>query len=113
MKPIILASLIPLLAVVLSLSGCGAADSRENAASTPVNEVDAMINDYEKLSHECLRLSKKHSTGDVSVTVLLIVARKDFQDTGARLQQANGKMSPLQAERVAAIAAKTAPYLGP
>ena len=112
-KPSLFAPIILLLVAALGLSGCGAGGSTENAASTPFNEIDVVINDYEKLSNECLRLSKKHTTGDVSITVLLIVARKNFQDTAAKLQQAAGKMSPLQAKRVAAISAKTAPCLGP
>lgn len=112
-KLTILAPITLFLAVVIGFSGCGAGGSTENAAATPVNEINVAINDYEKLSSDCLRLSKKHTTGDVSITVLLIDARKNFQDTGAKLQQSAGKMSPPQAQRVAAISAKTAPCLGP
>ncbi len=113
MKPAILAPLILFLAIAIELSGCGVGGSTENAAPAPVSELDATINDYEKVSNECLRLSKKLTTGDVSITVLLIVARKNFQDIGAKLQQSAEKMSPPQARRVAAISAKTAPCLGP
>lgn len=113
MKPKICGPFILFLTIAIGLGACGGGGSTENAAPTPVNEIDAVIGDYEKFSSECQRLSKKHTDGDVSVTVLLIVARKNFQDTALRLQQTSAKMSPLQARRVAAITAKTAPYLGP
>lgn len=114
MKPTIFASLTLVLAVTLQLSGCGAGGKDETAAApTPVSELDAMINDYEKASNECLRLARKHATGDVSITVLLIVARKAIEDDKAKLQQAAGKMSPPQTQRMAAITGKAAPCLGP
>lgn len=114
MKPTILASLAFAIFIALQLSGCGGSKPAETAAApTPVSEIDALINGYEKASGDCLRMSKKHTTGDVSVTVLLIVARKEFQDDGAKLQQMAARLSPAQAQRVASIANKTAPCLGP
>lgn len=113
MKPNILAALTLVIFIATQLSGCGASGTTDTAtAPTPANEVDVMIDEYEKTSNDCLRLANKHTTGDVSITVLLIVARKTFQDEGAKLL-AGGKMTPLQAQRVAAIAARTAPCLGP
>ncbi len=114
MKPTILAPLTLFIIIAFQLGGCGASGTTEPvAAPTPISELDAIINDYDKAASECLRMSKKHTTGDVSVTVLLIVARKTFQDDGAKLQQSAAKMSPEQSQRVAAIAAKAAPCLGP
>lgn len=114
MKSTILASLTLAAVIAFQLSGCGGDKTTETAAApTPRNEVDVMIDQYEKASGDCLRMAKKHTTGDVSVTVLLIVARKTFQTEGVKLQQSAGKMSPEQSQRVAAIAAKTAPCLGP
>ena len=113
MKLTILASLAFATFIATQLSGCGSDAPETVAAPTPVSELDALINDYEKASTECLRMANKHTTGDVSVTVLLIVARKTFQNDGVKLQQSAGKMSPEQSRRVAAIAAKAAPCLGP
>ncbi|HEY3664027.1 MAG TPA: hypothetical protein VGL24_12815 [Chthoniobacterales bacterium] len=113
MKPTIFASLALVLAVALQLSGCGAGGGDGTAAPTPVSEIDATINDYEKASNECLRLTRKHMTGDVSITLLLIAAREAFQDDKGKLQQAAGKLSPPQSHRVAAITEKARPCLGP
>ncbi|MEO7723732.1 MAG: hypothetical protein ABIU29_03455 [Chthoniobacterales bacterium] len=114
MKPTILAPLTLFIGIAFHLSGCGASGTTDTAAApTPISELDAMINEYENASSDCLRMAKKHTTGDVSVTVLLIVARKTFQDDGVKLQQSAAKMSPEQSQRVAAIKAKTAPCLGP
>jgi hypothetical protein len=111
-KPTILVSLTLVLAVALQLSGCGAG-GKDETAPAPVSEIDVMINDYEKASNECLRLARKHTNGDVSITLLLIVARKAFQDDKAKLQHAAGKLSPPQTQRVAAITEKALPCLGP
>ena len=35
----------------------------------PPNEVDGMINDYEKVTNEYIRVAKKHQHGDVSITI--------------------------------------------
>ncbi len=114
MKSNILASVTLATVFALQLSGCGGGKTTEPATpAAPRNEIDVMIDRYEDASGDCLRMAKKHTTGDVSVTVLLIVARKTFQTEGAKLQQSAAKMSPAQAQRVAAIAAKTAPCLGP
>ncbi|MBA3650184.1 MAG: hypothetical protein H0W66_01565 [Chthoniobacterales bacterium] len=114
MKPTIFASHLFAIVLAFQLSGCGASNTADTAvASTPRNEVDVMIDEYEKASNECLRMSKRHTTGDVSVTVLLIVARKTAQQEQAKLQQAAARMSAAQAQRVAAITAKSAPCLGP
>lgn len=112
MKPTIFASLLFAIVLAFQLSGCGASNTVDTAvASTPRNEVDVLIDEYEKASNECLRISKRHSTGDVSVTVLLIGARETAEQEQAKVQQAAAKMSPAQAQRVAAISAKTAPCL--
>ncbi len=114
MKSTILASLTLAIFLAIGLSGCGASGKDDAAAiTTPRNEVDVLIDDYEKSSNDCLRLFRKHNTGDVSITVLLIVARKTSEQEAAKLGQAAPKMTPSQAQRVAAIAAKTAPCLGP
>lgn len=114
MKSTIFASLTVAAAISLQLSGCGGDKATGTVvAPTPRNEIDVLIDQYEKASGECLRMAKKHTTGDVSVTVLLIVARKTLQTEGVKLQQSAGKMTPEQTQRVAAIAAKTAPCLGP
>ncbi len=114
MKSTILASLTFAAVVAFHLSGCGGDKTTATATpSAPRNEIDVTIDQYEKASGECLRMAKKHTTGDVSVTVLLIVARKEFQNEGIKLQKSAGQMTPAQSQRVAAIAAKTAPCLGP
>ena len=94
----------------ITLGGC---DSGNDAAasSAPPNEVDAQINTYEKAANEYVRLAKKHTSGDVSVTVLLIDARHSLKDESAKVQQTAAKMTPQQTQRVAAISAKTGPYL--
>ncbi len=113
-KSNILASLTLATVFAFQLSGCGGGKATEPATpAAPRNEIDVTIDRYEDASGDCLRMAKKHTTGDVSVTVLLIVARKTFQNEGVQLQQSAAKMSPAQSQRVAAIAAKTAPCLGP
>ncbi|MEO7723337.1 MAG: hypothetical protein ABIU29_01410 [Chthoniobacterales bacterium] len=114
MKPTIVAPLLFAILFAFQLSGCGESSTTETVvASAPRNEADGIIDEYEKASNECLRMSKRHTTGDVSVTVLLIVARKTAQQEQAKLHQAAARMSPAQAQRVAAITAKSAPCLGP
>jgi len=111
-KLTVLRLFVLLIAVAFELNGCGGG-AADQPAPTPVSELDALINQYDKLSGECLRLSKKHSNGDLSVTVRLIGAQEGFQDTAAKLKQASGKLTPSQKQRVAEIAAEGAPCLGP
>ena len=112
MKSNNVASFILILLFAVGFGACGPGGTNDPAAtSTPVSEVDMRINDYEKAANEYLRLSKKHTTGDVSITVLLIQARKNLQDKSAKVQEFSAKMTPPQNQRVAAISAKAAPNL--
>ena len=112
MKPTILVPLVLAVLLALELGSCGPSGTNVTAApATPVSETDAMINDYEKAANEYRRLAKKHTAGDVSITVLLIQARENLQDQSAKVQQAARKLTPQQAQRVVTISAATAPYL--
>ncbi len=108
----ILAPLALLTALDLGLTSCGPDKSvTTNAVNVPQNEVDVMLNDYEKSSTEYIRMSRKLKGGDLSVTILYMEAKKDVQTWPAKLQAAAGKMSPQQKQRAAEITAKTAPHL--
>lgn len=91
----------------VGLGGCG----QEDNTATPISEVDRMINDYEKMANEFVRVAKKHKTGDVSITVKLITDEQIIRREVARLQQESARMTPVQAQRLASISAKTAPFL--
>src|SRR5262245_61327574 len=96
------------------LSGCGKESSIEARAAgnaAPINEVDLMINDYEKTTDQYARLARKLKGGDMSVTVPYIELEKEIRTSSAKLQQITLKMTPEQTQRVANISAKAAPYL--
>ena len=105
----ILASLALAMLLAIELSSC----SRENASATaaPLNEVDLKINDYEKVANEYGRVAKKLKAGDVSLAVRYLDLGNRTREAAVKLQQESPKMSPPQAQRVAAISARTAPYL--
>ena len=96
------------------LSGCGKESTAEAIAAgnaAPINEVDLMINDYEKVTNQYVRMARKLKGGDMSVTVPYIELGKEIRISSAKLQQIGAKMTPEQAQRVASISAKAAPYL--
>jgi len=108
----ILASLALAMLLAIELSSC----SRENASATaapaaPLNEVDLKINDYEKVANEYGRVAKKLKAGDVSLAVRYLDLGNRTREAAVKLQQESPKMSPPQVQRVAAISARTAPYL--
>ncbi|MEO7166726.1 MAG: hypothetical protein ABI016_06780 [Chthoniobacterales bacterium] len=112
----ILAPLVLLAAFDFGLTSCGpdstgATGSTASGPAAPMNEVDVLLNDYDKSSTEYIRMSRKLKGGDLSVTVLYLEAKKDVQSWPAKLQAAAGTMSPGQAQRAAEITAKTAPHL--
>lgn len=94
----------------IELSGCGDGNSSAagTAAATPVSEVDALINDYEKTGSNYVRLGKKMKGGDVSVTILFMEAEKELKEQETKLQTLSPKLSSGQAKRVAAVKAKLA-----
>ena len=94
--------------LALGLGGCG---SGSNDTPAPMSELDRLINDYEKTTNAYVRVAKKHRAGDVSVTVRLIELDDELRTSSAKLAQQSPKMTPPQAQRVASIAAKSAPYL--
>ena len=108
--------ILPLLAlgllIAVGLSSCDQA-TRTAAAEppAPLSEVDRMINDYEAVVNEYVRVARMHQGGDLSVTMKLITDEELTQQTAAKLQQQSAKMTPAQTQRVASIAARTAPYL--
>ncbi len=112
MKPTIriLAASVLLLLLAANMTSCSP-ENAEEVAMVPISPLDARINSFEKTTNEYVRLSRKHTTGDVSITVLLIQARKSLQEEKATLQQAAPQMTPQQSEKVAAISAKADPYL--
>jgi len=83
----------------------------EAADLAPPNEVDGMINDYEKVTNEYIRVAKKHKEGDVSITIRVIELGKRTRESAAKLQQASAKMTPPQVQRVTQISSRAAPYL--
>ena len=114
MTRLTLASSVSLLAFV----GCSKHDSPGSTiaalAQAPppgAYRVEAMINDYEKVSNECVRVSKKLKNGDVSITMRYLDLEKRIREESAQLEQVSAQMTPDQAKRVAVISARTAPYL--
>jgi len=96
------------------LSGCSKESTAEAIATgnaAPVSKVDQMINDYEKVTNQYVRMARKLKGGDMSVTVPYIELGKEIRISSAKLQQIGAKMTPEQAQRVASISAKAAPYL--
>ncbi len=72
-----------------------------------------MINRHEKVTNEYVRVAKKLKSGDVSLTVRYIELEKAAREGSVKLRQEAPKMTPQQAQRVASISAKAAPYLKP
>ena len=106
------AALTLFILFAVELSSCGQEDSTAATVnSSPIKEVDRMIDEYEKMANEFVRVAKKHQTGDVSITVKLITDEQIIRQEVARLQQESAKMTPVQAQRLASISARTAPYL--
>ena len=109
------ASIVLICLLVLGLSGCGPQKASEEAIVTaengPLDEMDAKLNDYQKLVKEYSRLARKHAAGDVSVTMLYIDLRGKTETTTAKLQTQMGQMKPVQVRRYSKIAASVAPYL--
>ena len=100
------------VSVLLGSGGCGAGDSPEPAAqAAPQNEIDLLLNDYEKSAMQFAKTARKMKAGDVSLTLRYIDQRKELQAWQPKLQAAQAKMSPAQAQRAAAITAKVAPDL--
>gem|GEM_PF-5250821 len=97
------------LSLTLGSSGCNQkSGSAENAASS--NPIDLKIDSYEKVANEYVRVAKKLRDGDVSITVKYIQLGAEAEKGSAELAREAPKMTPRQAQRVAEIAAKTAPY---
>ena len=95
------------------LSGCGKESTAEAIAAgsaAPINEVDVMITEYEKVTNQYVRVARRLKGGDMSVTVPYIELGKEIGISSAKLQQIAAKMTPEQAQRVASISAKAAPY---
>jgi uncharacterized lipoprotein YehR (DUF1307 family) len=112
-KPTFLTFALLAFAIVcaVELSGCGKEAASEITSSTaPINELDLKINDYDKVANEYARVARKLDAGDVSLTVRYIDLEKQTREAAAKLQQDSSQMTPPQAQRVAAISARTAPY---
>ena len=108
------ASLAFVILFAVCLSGCGKESTAEASAAgnaVPISEVDLLINDYEKVTNQYVRMAKKLKGGDMSVTVPYIELGKEIRISSAKLQLIAAKMTPEQAQRVASISAKAAPYL--
>lgn len=97
---------------VAALSSCGEdAPTAPTATAAPLNEVDLVINDYEKLANQYISLAKRLKGGDMGVTIPYIQTGESLAAWPAKLQQVSAKMTPPQAQRVAEISARVAPYL--
>lgn len=94
------------------VSGCNRANMG-NGVPTPPNPIDQKIDNYEKVTTEYVRVAKKLKSGDVSITVKYIELEAQAKQESVQLQQEAPNMTPQQAQRLADIAAKTAPYLKP
>ncbi|MBA3963239.1 MAG: hypothetical protein H0X40_15250 [Chthoniobacterales bacterium] len=108
---LLLALIAPLLLV---LGGCGEDAPDTTAKKDPhvhLNEIDFMINDYEKAATHFVKTVKKFKAGDVSLTMRYIDEGKGVQDWQAKLQQAGARMTPEETQRAAAISAKVTPDL--
>ena len=102
-----LASLALVILFAVGFGSCSRESITDASRATPVSELDVMINSHEKVANEYVRVAKKLKSGDVSLTIRYIELEK------ATLQHEAPKMTPQQAERVASISAKAAPYLEP
>jgi hypothetical protein len=108
-------NLTSLVLAILFAVGFGSCrrESTDAALATPVSELDLMINSHEKVANEYVRVAKKLKSGDVSLTVRYIELENATREGSAKLQEEAPKMTPQQAQRVASISAKAAPYLQP
>lgn len=98
-KSRILASLALAFLFAVELSSCQKAGTTETISPTtavpsPQNEVDVMINDYEKSTNEYIKVSKKLKGGDVSVTVKYIDLGKELREWPAKHRQMWAKVTP-------------------
>ncbi len=111
----LLASLAFAASLLLGLSGCGQGETNgagtATASQAPQNEIDFLINDYEKTTTQFVKTARKMKGGDVSLTLHYIDLGKEMRAYQPKLQAAAAKMTPPQSQRVAEIAAKAAPYL--
>jgi hypothetical protein len=105
------ASLAFAILTAVWLSSCGKGSSADEAVAAPTNEVDIMINEYDKVTNQYVRMARKFKGGDVSVTVPYIELGKETRKSSAKLQEIAPKMTPQQTQRVASISAKATPYL--
>ena len=113
MTRLTLPTLVSLLTPFVSCSKHNSTDPA-TTASVPLpgsHQVETMISDYEKVSNEYVRVSKKLRDGDVSIAVRYLELERRAKEESAQLQQASAQMTLEQAKRVAAISARTAPYL--
>ena len=105
-------SLVLIVLVTLGLSGCGKETPPEpTVPAAPLTELDRQINEYERVVDEYVKAFKRHQGGDMGVTMLLIQDEDTIKQMGAKLQQKSAEMNPAQTQRMAAIAAKKAPYI--
>ncbi len=111
----LLASCAFAVSLLLGLSGCGQGDSNgadaAAASQAPQNEIDFLLNDYEKTTTHFVKTARKMKGGDVSLTLRYIDLGKELRAWQTKLQAAAAKMSPAQSQRAAEIGAKAAPYL--
>ena len=109
-----LASLSLVILVLILLGGCGDRNGTTAASANlpPADShIEAMINNYEKVSNQYIHLSKKLKNGDISVTVRYIELGKQTRQESAQLKQVSSIMTPQQAQRVASISARAAPFM--
>jgi hypothetical protein len=109
------ASLAFIILLALGLSNCGKENPAETATASspaaPLSELDKMINDYENVVNEYVKMARRHQAGDMGVTMQLIEDEDAVTQMAAKLQQKSGEMNPTQAQRVAGISSRKAPYL--
>ena len=103
--------------VILMLILVGGCSDRNGTTATSTNlpppdsHIEAMINNYEKVSNQYIHLSKKLKNGDISVTVRYIELGKQTRQESARPKQVSSIMTAQQAQRVASISARAAPFM--
>ncbi len=109
--PRILAALALSLLLPWGLPGCDSgSEADRSVAASPFNEVDGMLNDYEKAAHAFIKTAKKMKGGDVSLTVRYLNQKNEVQKWPAQHQALWTRMNPAQQQRAAAILATAAPY---
>jgi len=101
-----------ILLLALGLNSCSKeAPPPAVVPAAPLTELDRMINDYERVVDEYVKAFKRHQGGDMGVTMLLLQDEDTIKQMAAKIQQKSGEMNPAQQQRMAAIAAKRAPYI--